>query len=68
MSIISTALYLVSMVTSGIFMGRLPIYCSLYANGILLPWELKHVYGKSIRMLAIVCYAMFFFMQVMMGW
>ena len=39
MSIMSSALYLISMVTSGIFMGRLPIYCSLYANGILLPWD-----------------------------
>ena len=68
MSIMSSALYLISMVTSGIFMGRLPIYCSLYANGILLPWELKHVFGKSIRMLAIVCYTGFFFMQVMLGW
>lgn len=29
MSIISTVLYCLSMVTSGIFIGRLPIYCSL---------------------------------------
>lgn len=68
MSIISTALYLVSMVTSGIFMGRLPIYCSLYANGILLPWEFKHVFGKSLRAVAIVCYVGFFFIQLMLGW
>ena len=30
MSIISMGLYLISMVTSGIFIGRLPIYCSLF--------------------------------------
>lgn len=68
MGIVSTALYLVSMVTSGIFMGRLPIYCSLYANGILLPWELKHVYGKGIRTLAILCYVLFYFIQMRFAW
>lgn len=68
MGIVSTALYLVSMVTSGIFMGRLPIYCSLYANGILLPWELKQVFGKSMRTIAIVCFVMFYFVQLFIGW
>jgi len=68
MSIISTALYLVSMVTSGIFIGRLPIYCSLYANGILLPWELRHVYGKAVKTMAIVCYLGFYLLQLLMVW
>ena len=68
MGIISTALYLVSMVTSGIFMGRLPIYCSLYTNGILLPWEFKHFFGKQIRLFAIVCYLMFYFIQMRYAW
>ena len=68
MSIISTALYLVSMVTSGIFMGRLPIYCSLYANGILLPWEFKYVFGKQMRLLAIVCYVLFYYFQMHFAW
>ncbi|MBQ8619640.1 MAG: EpsG family protein [Clostridia bacterium] len=68
MSIVSTALYLISMVTSGLFMGRLPIYCSLYANGILLPWELKHVFGRNLRLVAIVCYVGFYFIQLIMGW
>ena len=62
MGIVSTALYLVSMVTSGIFMGRLPIYCSLYANGILLPWEFKHVFGKDI------CYLLFYYVQMHFVW
>lgn len=68
MSIISTALYLVSMVTSGIFMGRLPIYCSLYATGILLPWELKYVFGKPVRLAAIVCFVLYFYIQMRMAW
>ncbi len=68
MGIMATALYLVSMVTSGVYIGRLPIYCSLYANGILLPWELKHFYGRSIRMATIVCYTGFYFFQLIFGW
>ena len=68
MGIMSTALYLVSMVTSGIFIGRLPIYCSLYANGILLPWELKHVFGRGMRTAAIGCYVLFYFFQLIFAW
>lgn len=68
MSIISTALYAISMVTSGIFIGRLPIYCSLVSNGILLPWELKHAFGKGMRTVTILCYAVFYFFQLRYGW
>ena len=68
MSIVSTALYMISMVTSGIFMGRLPIYFSLYANGILLPWELKYVFGSSLKAAAIVCYVLFYFIQLFIAW
>lgn len=49
MSIISTAVYVVSIFTSGIFIGRLPIYMSLY-NYILLPWELRHCFPKTSRL------------------
>lgn len=68
MGIVSTALYLVSMATSGILLGRLPIYCSLYANGILLPWELKHVFGRPIRLAAILFYLVFFYFQMHFTW
>ena len=46
MSIVSTGLYIISMFTSGIFIGRLPIYASLY-NYILLPWEIDHMFTKK---------------------
>lgn len=45
MSIASAGLYVVSMFTSGIFIGRLPIYFSVY-NYILLPWELNQIFTK----------------------
>lgn len=62
MSIVSTAIYVLSIFTSGIFMGRLPIYMSLY-NYILLPWEMRHCFQKSSRpfVTASMCAAYFLF-------
>lgn len=45
MSIAAAGLYVVSMFTSGIFIGRLPIYFSLYSY-ILLPWEVDNIFTK----------------------
>ena len=54
MSIISTSLYVISMFTSGIFIGRLPIYMSLY-NYILLPWEIEHMFTKQSQKIVSIC-------------
>ncbi len=71
MSIISSGIYLVSMVTSGIFIGRLPIYVSLYSY-ILLPWEIEHIFmRKSARLVtvaAVVAYCGFFYYQMHFAW
>ena len=71
MSIVSTGLYIVSMVTSGIFIGRLPIYASLY-NYILLPWEIKNIFTKQsaklVRLAAIVAYIGFYVYQIFIQW
>lgn len=71
MSIASTGIYLVSMVSSGIFIGRLPIYFSLY-NYILLPWEIEHFFTKrSARMvlgIMIVLYLLFYYYQMHFVW
>ena len=65
MSILSAGLYIVSMFTSGIFIGRLPIFCSLYSY-ILLPWEIKKIFdrdtGKIVRAIAIIAYVLFYFL------
>lgn len=67
MSIISTGLYIVSMFTSGIFIGRLPIYFSLF-NYILLPWEIKNLFTeKSARLMfvaMILAYLAFYYYQM----
>ena len=71
MSIISAGLYLISMVTSGIYMGRLPIYASLYGY-ILLPWEIENIFNKKSRKFVyatlIVCYALFYLFQMHFAW
>ena len=64
MSIISTGIYILSMFTSGIFIGRLPIYVSLYLY-ILLPWEIRHFFPRKwqmpITVAACTLYSLFYF-------
>jgi len=71
MSIISMGAYIISAVTSGIFIGRIPIYFSLY-NYILLPWLVENVFTKRSRRLIyagiILCYAYFYYYQVTVAW
>ena len=72
MSIVTTGLYIVSMVTSGIFIGRLPIYASLYSNGILLPWELKHMFNEDssryMRIAAVIGFVLLYLYQMHIQW
>lgn len=72
MGILSTLLYCLSAVTSGIFIGRLPIYCSLYSMGILLPWEIENMYTKRSAKLINICmlgaFLIFYYYQVHFTW
>ena len=67
MSIISMGLYIISMFTSGIFIGRLPIYVSLYSY-ILLPWEARYLFGRTLSMFMyvgiVVCFLIFYCFQL----
>lgn len=71
MSIVSTGLYIISMFTSGIFIGRLPIYASLY-NYILLPWEIDHMFTKEskrlIMIVMVAAYLVFYWYQIEVVW
>ena len=71
MSIVSTGLYILSMATSGIFIGRLPIYASLY-NYILLPWQIKNIFTKQsarlVYILATAAYLGFYLYQIHVIW
>ena len=46
MSLIAAALYIVGVFTSGILVGRLPIYCSVY-NMLLIPYIIKYGFTKK---------------------
>lgn len=66
MSIMSTCLWLIAMVTSGIYMGRLPIYGDLF-NYILLPIEINVLFTKNgqglAKVLLVSMYLFFYYYQ-----
>lgn len=70
-SVITTALYAISAVTSGIYFGRLPIYTSL-TGYILLPWLINHMFEKKsailIKVMMYGFYFVFFYYQMHIAW
>ncbi len=69
-SFVSTVLYVASAFTSGIYVGRLPIYFEIY-NLILVPWLLSHPFGKNRKLytsLVMLCYIAYFYYQVNVTW
>ena len=70
MSFVSSTLYLASVFTSGMFVGRLPIYCELY-NLILIPWLVNHLYSNDKKILTIavyIFYFIYFLYQIFVPW
>ena len=71
MALITAFTYLLSAFTSGIFLGRVPIYFSLY-NYILLPWIIEHSFTKnSVQLIYIVLigfYMVFYYYQMHITW
>ena len=69
MSLIATGIYVISVFTSGVFIGRVPIYFSLF-NYILLPWEIKHFFREEIRKIIWGLMIVFYFIYycISMGW
>lgn len=67
MSIVAAGIYVISMFTSGIFIGRLPIYFSLYSY-ILLPWEIENMFesksAKMVYLLMIIGYVGFYLVGI----
>lgn len=69
-SVVTTILYIASAFTSGIYVGRLPIFTELY-NLILIPWLISHPYRQYkywLRPVVIVCYLGYFFFQIQVAW
>lgn len=66
MSVITTGVYLIAMVTSGIMVGRMPIYTELF-NMILLPHVIDVYFEGSnaqlIKVVAVILYFISFYVQ-----
>lgn len=72
MSLIASGFYIISKIAhSGVLLGRLPIYFSMY-NLILLPWILNNIFDKKekdlIYYIMILCYFVFFYYQMVVAW
>lgn len=67
MSLMTMAFYFLSVAMSGIYLGRIPIYFSLF-NYILLPWEIKTFFDKDTRkivfVIVIIVYIIFYLYQM----
>lgn len=68
MSIVSAGIYIISIFTSGIFIGRLPIYFSLYSY-VLLPWEINHIFKhdskRIVKLIMVVLYIAFYLYSIL---
>ena len=72
MSLVSSGFYVISKIArSGIMLGRLPIYFSMY-NLILLPWLIKNIFNKEekrlVYYLMFVLYIAYFYYQIFIAW
>ena len=71
MSVVSSAIWLISMVTSGIHIGRLPIYVCLF-NNILLPYEIQILFNEKdqriVKFAMVVLYLAFSYYQFHFAW
>lgn len=71
-SICSTGIFAISMFSSGIFVGRLPVYFFMLSQGILLPWEIENLFTKDskkfVLVAAVLCYIAFFYYQMHITW
>jgi transmembrane protein EpsG len=70
-SIVTAALYAVSAVTSGVYIGRLPIYTSLMGY-ISLPWLINHMFNREssrlVKVVMVVLYIAFYCYQTFITW
>lgn len=71
-SVLTAVLAVISMATSGIFLGRLFIYTNLYSMGILLPWEIENFFtpnsSRMVYCMACVLFVIFFYFQLHFSW
>lgn len=71
MSIFAAGFYVIAMFTSGIYVGRIPIYMSLYSY-ILLPWLVERMFTersqKFVYAIMFGLYLIFYYYQMHFTW
>ena len=70
-SMITMAIYLVSSATSGVYIGRIPIYTTLHGY-MVLPWLLDQIFEKQsarlIKVMMVGLYVAFYYYQMEIIW
>lgn len=70
-TMITMAMYLVSSVTSGIYIGRIPIYTTLHGY-MIFPWLINQIFeknsGRLIKVIMVGCYVGFYYYQMEIIW
>ena len=70
-SVCTAALYFLSVFSSGIYIGRLPIYTTLQGYAVV-PWLIDHVFTKQLAKVVVgglICgYLFFFYYQMHFAW
>lgn len=70
-AIVTMAFYLIASVSSGIYIGRLPIYTTLQGY-IALPWLIDHIFeersARLMRIITVVMFVIFYFFQMHFNW
>ena len=70
-SICTSMIYLLSAFSSGIYIGRLPIYTTLQGY-VAVPWLIDHMFTKAsarlVKIALVVGYLAFFYYQMHVAW
>ena len=70
-SICTAALYFLAVFTSGIYVGRLPIYTTIQGYAVT-PWLINHMFSKSsaktVTAVLMCAYVVFFYYQIHFSW
>lgn len=66
--ICASGIFCISIFSSGILVGRLPVYFYMISQGILLPWLVENLFTKNstkiVMALVIICYVAYFYYQM----
>ncbi len=70
--ICAVGIFAISIFSSGIFIGRLPVYFYVMSQGVLLPWVIENIFTdrskRIVLFVTIACYCVYFYYQMHVTW